>query len=140
MTRASDLSLLSLAGPRSSDPNPRLPASRSGDAAASRGHSLTIRRPRWWKALNSKFGDRKIGPEVLSNLGFTASGELFVDRPWAICPGPQTSADAVAGVDTLARHLPSLRRALLVDGSGLAWPPQSDRGGSRTRLHYAPAG
>ena len=32
-----------------------------------------------------------------------ASGELFVDRPWAICPGPQTSADAVAGVDTLAR-------------------------------------
>jgi hypothetical protein len=34
--------------------------------------------PRWWKGLATKAGDQKVGIELLSTLGFTSSGELFV--------------------------------------------------------------
>lgn len=34
--------------------------------------------PRWWKGLAQKTGDQKVGIELLSTLGFTSSGELFV--------------------------------------------------------------
>jgi hypothetical protein len=37
--------------------------------------------PRWWKSVTSKVGgDKKIQIQLLSNIGFTSSGELFVAR------------------------------------------------------------
>ena len=34
--------------------------------------------PKWWKAVTQKAGDQKVGIELLSTLGFTTSGDLFI--------------------------------------------------------------
>ena len=36
--------------------------------------------PRWFKDYTNTLGDKKIGQQVLANLGFTSSGEVFIVR------------------------------------------------------------
>ena len=78
--------------------------------------------PRWFKTAIQRFGDRKVGQDIMANIGFTSSGELFVAR---------TAVDTkniMAGINSVVTTVTGSQAAPSGGGRG-GGPPGGPPGG-----------